>query len=105
MKKKDLVRSICEKGGFTQKDVNKFIKVFTEIIKENVAAGEKVQLIGFGSFESRKRNARTGRNPQNGKAIKIPASVVPAFKAGKAFKNIVNAAHEAEKPVKRGKKK
>lgn len=105
MKKKDLVRSICEKGDFTQKDVNKFIKVFTEIIKENVAAGEKVQLIGFGSFESRKRNARTGRNPQNGKAIKIPASVVPAFKAGKAFKNIVNAAHEAEKPVKRGKKK
>ena len=105
MKKKDLVRSICEKGDFTQKDVNKFIKVFTEIIKENVAAGEKVQLIGFGSFESRKRNARTGRNPQNGKAIKIPASVVPAFKAGKAFKNIVNAAHEAEKSVKRGKKK
>ena len=105
MKKEDLERSICEKGDFTQKDVKKFIKVFTEIIKENVAAGEKVQLIGFGSFESRKRNARTGRNPQNGKAIKIPASVVPAFKAGKAFKNIVNAAHEAEKPVKRGKKK
>lgn len=105
MKKEDLERNICEKGDFTQKDVKKFIKIFTEIIKENVAAGEKVQLIGFGSFEARKRNARTGRNPQNGKAIKIPASVVPAFKAGKAFKDTVNAAHEAEKPVKRGKKK
>ena len=105
MKKEDLERNICEKGDFTQKDVKKFIKIFTEIIKENVAAGEKVQLIGFGSFESRKRNARTGRNPQNGKAIKIPASVVPAFKAGKAFKDTVNTAHEAEKSAKRGKKK
>lgn len=105
MKKEDLVRSICEKGDFTQKDVNKFIKAFTETIKEAVAGGDKVQLIGFGSFEARKRNARTGFNPQTGKAIKIPASVVPAFKAGKAFKDIVNAAHEAQKPAKRGKKK
>lgn len=105
MKKEDLERNICEKGDFTQKDVKKFIKIFTEIIKENVAAGEKVQLIGFGSFEARKRNARTGRNPQTGKAIKIPASVVPAFKAGKAFKDTVNGAHEEQKPAKRGKKK
>lgn len=105
MKKENLVRSICEKGDFTQKDVKKFIKVFTEIIKENVAMGEKVQLIGFGSFEARKRTARTGRNPQTGKAIKIPASVVPAFKAGKAFKDTVNAAQETQKLGSRGKKK
>ena len=105
MKKEDLERNISEKGDFTQKDVKKFIKIFTEIIKENVAAGEKVQLIGFGSFEARKRNARTGRNPQTGKAIKIPASVVPAFKAGKSFKDTVNGAHEEQKPAKRGKKK
>lgn len=101
MKKENLVRSICEKGDFTQKEVNKFIKAFTETIKEAVASGDKVQLIGFGSFEARMRSARTGRNPQTGKAIKIPASVVPAFKAGKAFKDIVNAAHEAQKPAKK----
>ena len=105
MKKEDLERSICEKGDFTQKDVKKFIKIFTEIIKENVAAGEKVQLIGFGSFESRKRTARTGRNPKTGIVINIPASVVPAFKAGKAFKDTVNAAHETQNPDNRGKKK
>lgn len=62
-----------------------------ETIKEEVAKDEKVQLIGFGTFEARKRNARTGKNPQTGGAIEIPAATVPAFKAGKAFKDMVNA--------------
>ena len=61
-----------------------------ETVKEVVAKEEKVQLIGFGTFEARKRNARTGKNPQTGKAIKIAAATVPAFKAGKAFKDMVN---------------
>ena len=80
MNKTELVAAVAEKTGLTKKDV-----------KEEVAKNEKVQLIGFGTFEARKRNARTGKNPQSGEAIEIPAATVPAFKAGKAFKDMVNA--------------
>lgn len=90
MNKTELVAAVAEKTGLTKKDAEKALAAVVEIVKEVVAKEEKVQLIGFGTFEARKRNARTGKNPQTGKAIKIAAATVPAFKAGKAFKEMVN---------------
>jgi len=88
--KTELVAAVAEKTGLTKKDAEKALAAVVETVKEVVAKEEKVQLIGFGTFEARKRNARTGKNPQTGKAIKIAAATVPAFKAGKAFKEMVN---------------
>ena len=88
MNKTELVAAVAEKAGL---DAEKALCAFIETVKEEVAKDEKVQLIGFGTFEARKRNARTGKNPQSGEAIEIPAATVPAFKAGKAFKDMVNA--------------
>jgi len=88
--KTELVAAVAEKTGLTKKDAEKALAAVVETVKEVVAKEEKVQLIGFGTFEARKRNARTGKNPQTGKAIKIAAATVPAFKAGKAFKDMVN---------------
>ncbi len=90
MNKTELVAAVAEKTGLTKKDAEKALAAVVETVKEVVAKKEKVQLIGFGTFEARKRNARTGKNPQTGKAIKIAAATVPAFKAGKAFKEMVN---------------
>ena len=73
----------------TKKDSEKAVNAFGEVVTEFLAKGEKVQLIGFGNFEVRERAARKGRNPQTGKEIKIAASKVPAFKAGKALKDAV----------------
>ena len=84
----------------SQKDVEKALKAINEAIVAEVAKNGKVQLIGFGTYEARKRAARTGKNPQDGKPIKIPAATVPAFKAGKAFKDAVNV-----KPAKKSSKK
>lgn len=97
MKKDDFVRNICEKCGLTQKDANNVIKAFAEAVRDAVAAGKKVQLIGFGAFESRRRGERKGHNPATGAEIKIPAATVPVFRAGKAFKDGVNAARKAAK--------
>lgn len=105
MTKEEFVRNMCEKCGLTQKDANNVIKAFTETVISTVAAGDKVQLIGFGTFDSRKRSERTSHNPATGEEIKIPAATVPAFKAGKAFKAMVDAAQAAQKPKKRGSKK
>lgn len=91
MNKTELVAAVAEKTGLTKKDAEKALGALLETIKEEVAKDEKVQLIGFGTFEARKRNARTGKNPSTGAAIEIPAATVPAFKAGKAFKDMVNA--------------
>ena len=95
MNKTELVAAVAEKTGLTKKDAEKALCALIETVKEEVAKNEKVQLIGFGTFEARKRNARTGKNPQSGEAIEIPAEIpaatVPAFKAGKAFKDMVNA--------------
>jgi len=88
--KTELVAAVAEKTGLTKKDAEKALAAVVETVKEVVAKEEKVQLIGFGTFEARKRNARTGKNPQTGKAMKIAAATVPAFKAGKAFKEMVN---------------
>ena len=90
MNKTELVAAVAEKSGLTKKDAEKAVVAAVEAIKAEVAAGKKVQVIGFGTFEARERKARTGKNPRSGAAVEIPASVVPSFKAGKAFKEAVN---------------
>ena len=87
--KQDLIAEVAAKTGLTKKDSEKAVNAFGEVVTEFLAQGEKVQLIGFGTFETRERAAREGRNPQTGEAIKIAATVVPAFKAGKALKDAV----------------
>ena len=92
MTKQDLVKSVAGKvEGATQKDIAIVIDTIVETIKETVASGEKIQLVGFGSFELVERAARKGRNPKDGSEIIIPASKAPKFKAGRAFKDAVNA--------------
>ena len=90
MKKTDLIEVIKEKTGLSKKDADKALTAALDAIIEAVAAGDKVQLTGFGTFEQRQRNDRTGVDPRTGNSIDIPASKVPAFKAGKAFKDTVN---------------
>lgn len=90
MNKTDLVSSVADKAEITKKDAEKVVGAIVDSIKDALAAGEKVQLVGFGTFEVRERAARTGRNPKTGEEIKIDATKVPAFKAGKALKDAVN---------------
>ena len=90
MNKTELVAALAEKASLTKADADKSINAIVSAIEETLAKGEKIQLIGFGTFEVKERAARTGRNPQTGKEIKIAASKVPAFKAGKVLKDIVN---------------
>lgn len=87
MNKKDLASVVAEKASFGVGDTNKVIETTFGVIKETLGNGEKVEISGFGSFEAKLREARTGRNPQTGEVIQIPASVAPSFKAGKAFKD------------------
>ena len=94
MNKKELITSISEKTELTKKDVELALNAFIETIEETLENGEKVQLTGFGTFEPRQRKARTGRNPKTGEELEIPASVVPAFKVGKAFKERVKEANK-----------
>ena len=100
MNKKELVAAVAAKTEMTQASVEKALKALVEVTVAEVAKKGKVQLIGFGTFEARERAARTGKNPQTGKSIKIAAATVPAFKAGKLFKDAVNA-----KPKKKTAKK
>ena len=86
--KTDLVKTVAQKTEMSKKDVAIVLDGLTEEIMNEVAKRNKVQLIGFGTFEAHHRNARKGRNPQNGEEIEIPATEVPVFKAGKAFKEI-----------------
>ncbi len=90
MNKAELVSAIADKTSLSKKDAESAIKAFTEVIAEELKKGEKVQLVGFGTFEVSKRAARVGRNPQTGKEMKIPASKAPKFKAGKALKDSIN---------------
>lgn len=90
MNKEELVQEISKKSGVTQKEASLVLSAWMETIQKTVSKGKKVTLVGFGTFESRKRAARIGRNPQTGKELKIPAKKVPAFSAGKKFKTIVN---------------
>lgn len=90
MNKADLVAKVAEKAGLTKKDAEKAINAMVASVQEALAKKDKVQLIGFGTFEVKERAARTGRNPQTGEAIKIAASKAPVFKVGKALKDAVN---------------
>ena len=89
MNKAELVAVVAEKTALSKKDSEKAVNAAFEAITEALVAGGKVQLVGFGSFETKERNARIGRNPRTKEEIEIPASRVPAFKAGKALKDAV----------------
>lgn len=89
MNKAELINAIAEQTGLSKKDTESTINSFVNVVSDELAKKEKVQLVGFGTFETRKRAARTGRNPQTGKEIKIAAKTVPAFSAGKKFKEAV----------------
>ena len=86
MNKTELVAAVAQKAELSKKDAEKAVAAVTDAL----CAGDKVQLVGFGTFEVRNREARTGKNPRTGEAIQIAASKVPAFKAGKALKDVVN---------------
>ena len=89
MNKTELVAAIAEQAEISKKDAEKALKAFTDVVAEELKKGEKIQLVGFGTFEVRAREERTGRNPRTKEAIVIPASKQPVFKAGKAFKDAV----------------
>ena len=99
MNKADLVAKVAEKSGVTKKDAEKAVAGIFAAVQEALAAGDKVQVLGFGTFEVKERAARTGRNPQTGEELQIAASKNPSFKPGKALKEAANV-----KPAK-GKKK
>ena len=90
MNKSDLIAAVAAKTGDTKKAAEASLDAFVGAVTESLKKGDKVQLVGFGSFEVRKRAARKGRNPQTKEEIKIPASKAPVFKAGKALKDLVN---------------
>jgi len=90
MTKKEIVEAVSASAGISKKDTAAVIDSLLAAITDAVVKGESVQFVGFGIFESRKRDARVGKNPATGEKIDIPASTVPAFKAGKAFKDAVN---------------
>lgn len=89
MNKTDLINAVAEKSELSKKDAAKAVDAVFDSVMDSLKNGEKVQIIGFGNFEVRDRSARKGRNPQTGEEIEIPASKVPAFKAGKALKEVV----------------
>ena len=91
MNKTELINSMAEKCNLTKKDTGAALKAFTETVMETLAQGDKIQLVGFGTFETRVRAAREGRNPRTNEVIQIPESFAPAFKPGKEFKEKVNA--------------
>ena len=88
--KADLITSIAAEAGFTKKDAEKAVDAYTAVVTKALVAGDKVQLVGFGTYEVKNRAARQGKNPQTGAALTIPASKAPAFKPGKALKDAVN---------------
>ena len=90
MNKAELIAAVAAKTGATKKNAEELVNAFVDVVTETLKKGDKVQLVGFGSFEVRKRAARKGRNPQTKEEIKIPASKAPKFKPGKALKDIVN---------------
>ena len=95
MNKTELVDAIAKQSKLTKKDAEAALKAFTDTVTKALKKGDKVQLVGFGTFEVSERAARKGKNPQTGEAIKIPASKSPKFKAGKALKETVNTKAKA----------
>ncbi|RCX17866.1 nucleoid protein Hbs [Anaerobacterium chartisolvens] len=90
MNKSDLIADMAEKSDLSKKDAEKALNAFMESVEDALSKGEKIQLVGFGSFEVRERAARKGRNPQTKEEIDIPASKAPVFKVGKALKDSIN---------------
>ena len=90
MNKTELISAVAEKAGLSKKDSEAAVKALVETVTEELKKGDKVQLVGFGTFEVSERAAREGRNPQTGKVMKIKASKAPKFKAGKALKDAIN---------------
>ncbi len=90
MNKAELVAAMADKADISRKDAEAALKAFTDVVAEELKKGEKIQLVGFGTFEVTERAARNGRNPQTGEEMTIPASKAPKFKVGKALKDIVN---------------
>ena len=90
MNKQELITVMSEMADMPKKKTEAALKALIDVISEELAKDEKIQLVGFGTFETVKKAARVAKNPQNGKAINIPASKAPKFKAGKALKDIVN---------------
>lgn len=90
MNKAELVEAMVAKTGYSKKAITESLNAFISVVSKTLKADDKIQLVGFGTFEVRKRSARKGRNPQTKEEIKIPASKAPAFKAGKALKELVN---------------
>ncbi len=91
MTKAELVGAVADQAGLTKADAEKAVKALVESVTSCLKKGDKLSLVGFGTFSTTKRAARKGQNPQTGKKIDIPASVTPRFKAGKALKDAVNA--------------
>ena len=91
MNKTELIAAVAEKAEISKKDSEKALKAFIDVVTDELKNGEKIQLVGFGTFEVSERAAREGRNPQTGKTMKIAACKAPKFKAGKALKDEVNA--------------
>ncbi len=90
MNKQELISAIAENANLTKKDAEAALAAFIGVVEDTLKKGDKVQLVGFGSFEVRERAARTGRNPHSGEEMKIEAAKVPAFKAGRSLKDLVN---------------
>lgn len=90
MNKQELISAMAEKANLSKKDAEAALNAFVSTVEGALVKGDKVQLVGFGGFEVRERAARTGRNPQTGAEMKIDAAKVPAFKAGKALKDLIN---------------
>ena len=91
MNKTELIAAVAEKAEISKKDSEKALKAFIDVVTDELKNGEKIQLVGFGTFEVSERAAREGRNPQSGEVMKIAASKAPKFKAGKALKDMLNA--------------
>ena len=97
MNKTELIAEIAQKTGLTKKDAEQAVKALVETVTEQLKKGNKVQMVGFGTFEVSKRAAREGRNPQTGESMKIKASKAPKFKAGKGLKDAVNTSKKKKK--------
>ena len=91
MNKTELIAAVAEKAEISKKDSEKALKAFIDVVTDELKNGEKIQLVGFGTFEVSERASREGRNPQTGKTMKIEACKAPKFKAGKALKDAINA--------------
>lgn len=90
MNKNELVAAVAERSGLSRRDSERAVNAFLDAVQDALAKGDKVSLVGFGTFEVRQRGARVGRNPQTGETVRIPATRVPAFRAGKGFKMVID---------------